>query len=83
MLEIHRGEQQSSNTFSYLFTRPNDVLVSSNMVYSWIEGAPHGNELVYLFGLEEIQTKSNARNEQDIAFANKMMTYWTTFAKSG
>nr|KAG5699397.1 hypothetical protein BaRGS_008305 [Batillaria attramentaria] len=53
----------------------------------WLEGAAHGDELPFVFGLpdsmKEAFNLTAARVQQLWPFAKTIMTYWTNFAKTG
>lgn len=48
----------------------------------WFKMSGHGTELIYLFGLGEMSVKFNVTDE-DYRLADRMIKYWTNFAKYG
>ena len=53
----------------------------------WLEGAAHGDDLPFVFGLPDSMTEAfnltYARAASQWRFAEVLMTYWSNFAKTG
>ena len=53
----------------------------------WLEGAAHGDDLPFVFGLPDSMAEAfnltDARVASQWPFAEVVMTYWSNFAKTG
>ena len=89
MSRLHfNASGDTKNTYAYLFTATpsNRALITP----TWLKGANHGDELVYVFALTEKfltdvvvdrEIKPFKEWEYDLSFT--IVTYWTNFAKTG
>lgn len=79
MARLHKLSSAASN-YMYFFTpKPS---VRTIQTPSWIPGANHADELLFMFG--GIGTLGvGDENAWEIELITKMMTYWTNFVKSG
>jgi para-nitrobenzyl esterase len=67
-------ERKKSQAYLYQFTRRPDTAMARKL------GVHHGVELAYIFGNMD---KSDGYDHTDLGLSNKMMDYWTNFAKTG
>ncbi|KAK6185983.1 hypothetical protein SNE40_008105 [Patella caerulea] len=82
-LDNHAHENTRAKTYQYQF----DELFPFQYRDSWIKGAVHSDETLYVFGFpESIETFYNYTQSGSVSQWNlvaKVMDYWTNFAKSG
>ncbi|KAK3089447.1 hypothetical protein FSP39_003692 [Pinctada imbricata] len=83
MLDFHYKNGNTAKTYEYLFRKRNPIMTSMTPVYPWIQGAPHGHELMYLFGMEDLMRKYDMQGVQEVEFSHKLMKLWANFAKTG
>ena len=70
--------------FQYVFTKVNVPFILANIARpSWLWGASHTSELIYLFGLRDLVKRNLTVTSEDLILSDKMVTYWTNFAKTG
>ena len=74
ILDTHA--KSSRHTYEYLFSKPS----VSKWLPPWFSGANHAEDLYYIFGRKAFNKKSS---ESEIRLANRIMRYWTNFAKTG
>ncbi len=67
-----------SKVFYYYFDQHPDYPANSPLAGS---GSPHGQEVAYVFGHTNPESKQASATDQAVSEA--MMTYWTNFAKHG
>ena len=58
--------------YKYQFTKENGFY-----------GTYHSGEIIYAYGNVSKETKKGHYDDSDIALAEKMLIYWTNFAKTG
>ncbi|XP_060064178.1 acetylcholinesterase-like [Ylistrum balloti] len=75
------GLTMGRNTYQYLFTRQYPFKLYPQP--TWFKGAWHAAELPYLFGPSIIWSVSNPISFSDEMLSEKMIRYWTNFAKNG
>lgn len=73
---LHLGDDNWEKTFMYHFTPTTSVKPS--VTPSWLPGADHMEEIPFVFG-QKYETMST--REKDLS--DRMIAYWTNFAKSG
>ena len=78
----------TSKTYAYVFTATptNRALITP----TWFKGANHGDEMAFVFALsqkflDDVFTNREIKPFEDWEYdlSNRMVTYWTNFAKSG
>lgn len=67
-------EKKGSRAYLYQFARLPGTAMARKL------GVHHGAELAYVFGN---MSRSDGYNDTDVELSNKMMDYWTNFAKTG
>ncbi|XP_033727512.1 carboxylesterase 1D-like [Pecten maximus] len=83
LCDFHSKDKPSANTYHYLYTKPANMSMFLPE-FSWMEGAGHGAEILYMFGprifseLDETLSSDEGRT-----FTDMLVTYWTNFAKTG
>ncbi|XP_038056685.1 putative inactive carboxylesterase 4 [Patiria miniata] len=61
-----------------------DYRSSANTRYPWLQPSPHSEDLSYIFGLPYNASGLGSRfTTQETALSNRLITYWSNFAKSG
>ncbi|XP_060064173.1 pyrethroid hydrolase Ces2e-like [Ylistrum balloti] len=75
------GLTMGRNTYQYLFTR--QYSYQGYLQPNWVKGAWHAAELPYLFGPSMIWSVWNPISFSDEMLSEKMIRYWTNFAKNG
>ncbi|CAC5407792.1 CES2 [Mytilus coruscus] len=79
-LNFHSRSQRG--TYQYLLTHePNWGLIQTRP--SWLVGANHADELVFLFGWENWYPTDIAVTQYEDDLSSKMMQFWLNFAKTG
>lgn len=83
------GYKSSKNNYFYVFNHKPDFAPEPK----WLTGATHVMELPYVFGFpKSLETKLVLDydavdplqvSQEDLIFSKQMMTYWTSFAKTG
>ncbi|KAJ8302995.1 LOW QUALITY PROTEIN: hypothetical protein KUTeg_019391 [Tegillarca granosa] len=84
-LIAHSKQNQATNTFHYVFTRPVTSIMGEELP-KWFEGAPHGLDLAYLFDFDDKHMEifiNSTFTDADKNMKLTMMKYWTNFAKTG
>ncbi|KAK3084930.1 hypothetical protein FSP39_021564 [Pinctada imbricata] len=80
-LRNHALSNPNVKRYQYIFTKE-DKITSTRP--SWFHGASHGNELPYLFDLRRLPALLNVSlTSYDLILSDKMIAYWTNFAKTG
>nr|AEX08663.1 acetylcholinesterase [Azumapecten farreri] len=80
----HSEDNHVTNSFQYLFRRPNIDPDIHTLYKRWTSGSTHGSDIPFLFGLEDYQELYNISvTPADICLSKKMQKYWTNFAKTG
>lgn len=69
--------EKNSKTFQYLFSRENKYL-NYNRLPQWFKGSQHRAEIGFLFNIPSLSSDS-----ADSELSNKIIDYWTNFAKHG
>ncbi|XP_062609505.1 uncharacterized protein LOC134271297 [Saccostrea cucullata] len=79
-LDAHASSTRS--TFQYLFShRPAWEVIGERPL--WLKGANHASELPFVFGLKTFYPPNVQISAEEQALADRMMEYWTNFAKYG
>ncbi|XP_052059753.1 acylcarnitine hydrolase-like [Mytilus californianus] len=80
MLEYHSG----GNTYQYVVSKLSPKPFGGHPP-SWFKGVGHGDELLYFFNITQFLSldKEEILNDKDEDFGKKMLSYWTSFAKTG
>ncbi|XP_077869366.1 acetylcholinesterase-like [Saccoglossus kowalevskii] len=73
----HERAPGTGRLYLYQFSYRSSVTTSP----PWIEGAIHGDEISYVFGVPKLTPSTYSSAEQ--ALSDDMMTYWGNFAKNG
>lgn len=77
----HKGK---GNTYLFNFTHtPPDHVLQTTFPDWFTNGALHGDELIYLFGIDNLNLRNVTFSDEDEQLSRKMMTYFTDFAKYG
>ena len=76
---IHAFMNTESKTFQYLFDEPSPLPLSSSP--DWFDGAAHADDVSFLFGIHKAILFGAKRHH--LRLSEKMMTYWTNFARTG
>ncbi|XP_033763981.1 acetylcholinesterase-like [Pecten maximus] len=80
----HSEDNYFTNSFQYLFRRPDIDPAIRHLYEHFTNGSTHGAETAYLFGLEDYQELYNISvMPADISLSKTMLKYWTNFAKTG
>lgn len=66
------ARDNGENVYSYLFTKENNY-----------HGTYHSGEIIYAYGNVKRDTHSYRYNFTDLYLSEKMLTYWSNFAKTG
>lgn len=85
LLSIHAKDNTKSNTFQYLVTKPSPLPFGGNAP-SWFKGAGHGDDIRFFFDFSdilEIPDDKREMHEEDQGLSQKIIQYWTNFAKFG
>ncbi|KAK3098331.1 hypothetical protein FSP39_018502 [Pinctada imbricata] len=80
-LNYHAGNQTNHSTYQYIFTQRSPVPFGPNRP-PWYVGSGHASELTYLFGIRDLP-KNITVTKEDLTLSDKMIAYWTNFAKNG
>ncbi|XP_063439445.1 acylcarnitine hydrolase-like [Mytilus trossulus] len=80
MLEHHSG----GNTYQYVVSKLSPKPFGGPPP-SWFKGVGHGDEVIYLFNVSQFLSldEKEIMNDRDEEFGKKMISYWTSFAKTG
>ncbi|XP_076110514.1 carboxylesterase 1C-like isoform X1 [Mytilus galloprovincialis] len=80
MLEYHSG----GNTYQYVVSKLSPKPFGPPPP-SWFKGVGHGDELLYFFNITKFLSLNEEviLNDKDEDFGKKMISYWTSFAKTG
>ncbi|OWF42495.1 Neuroligin-4, X-linked [Mizuhopecten yessoensis] len=79
-LDAHLGT--NAKTYQYLFSHePRWGLVEPRPL--WLHGANHGDDIAFVFGLNEMYPSDIPKDDTELAISRRIMSYWTNFAKSG
>lgn len=82
-LALYNNEAGLTN-YVYRFGMPVTAMQNIEMKDGLIYGAPHAGELPYMFGnFTGDHMESTTPSEQERAVSDRMLTYWTNFAKYG
>ncbi|KAK3107153.1 hypothetical protein FSP39_008256 [Pinctada imbricata] len=81
-LRTHATTGLFISRYQYVFTRDrkHDVFHDPGALPSWFQGASHGSELQYLFGMRDSPYPVPA---EDLTLSDNMIAYWTNFAWNG
>lgn len=85
MLSIHARDNTLSNTYQFLVTKPSPLPFGGNPP-SWFKGAGHGDDIRFFFDFSdilEIPEEKRKVVEEDQVLSEKIIQYWTNFAKFG
>lgn len=85
MLSIHARDNTLSNTYQFLVTKPSPLPFGGNPP-SWFKGAGHGDDIRFFFDFSdilEIPEEKRKVVEEDQILSEKIIQYWTNFAKFG
>ncbi|XP_059165048.1 acetylcholinesterase-like [Physella acuta] len=63
--------------YVYRFKTPKTSLLYQTYVFSWFEGTHHDADIPYVFG------GINQSEPEDVQLSKALMTYWTSFIKTG
>lgn len=74
-LKVHTSG--SSSSFQFILSHKSSFVTTPNLP-SWLKGAYHGDELVYIFGMPAYNFSRSERT-----MSESVMTYLTNFAKYG
>lgn len=82
MLDLHTSERE--RTYQYVVTKPSPIPIMGPTP-SWFSGCGHGEELIYFFNVTKaINPHLNVEfTESEKDLSNKLISYWTSFAKTG
>lgn len=87
MLSIHAKNNDKSNTFQYLITKPTPFPFVPTDPPAWYKGAGHGEELHLMFEVTSDHVSKENLKRHDLVSVDKLsrdvVTYWTNFAKYG
>ena len=83
-VDFWHANELSQLAYAYLL----ESIISSNVWPKWM-GVMHGYEVEYVFGIPLMQDKRSRTNEhgdplyspEDVVLAERMVQYWTNFAK--
>ncbi|VDI32935.1 carboxylesterase 2 [Mytilus galloprovincialis] len=80
MLEYHSG----GNTYQYVVSKLSPKPFGPPPP-SWFKGVGHGDELLYFFNITKFLSLNEEviLNDKDEYFGKNMISYWTSFAKTG
>ncbi|XP_063396695.1 bile salt-activated lipase-like isoform X2 [Mytilus trossulus] len=80
MLEYHSG----GNTYQYVVSKLSPKPFGGPPP-SWFKGVGHGDELLYFFNITQFLSLDEdvVLNDEDKDFEKKMISNWTSFAKTG
>ena len=79
---LNHHARSSRSTFQYLFShRPRWEVIGDRP--PWLVGANHASELPFVFGLRTFYPPSIPKTPEEEALSERMMEYWTNFARSG
>ncbi|XP_071175448.1 fatty acyl-CoA hydrolase precursor, medium chain-like isoform X1 [Mytilus edulis] len=80
MLEYHSG----GNTYQYVVSKLSPKPFGGPPP-PWFKGVGHGDELLYFFNITQFLSLDEefVLNDKDKDFEKKMISYWTSFAKTG
>ncbi|CAC5421679.1 CES2 [Mytilus coruscus] len=80
MLEYHSG----GNTYQYVVSKLSPKPFGGPPP-AWFKGVGHGDELIHLFNISHMLSldENEIMNDKDEDFGKKMISYWTSFAKTG
>lgn len=78
VLDAHSADNIYSRTFQYLVTK--DYPYPSHTYPSWLEGPAHGDNVGFIFQYY-IPPKDGVQDY--LAVSDKMIAYWSNFAKNG
>ncbi|XP_033726510.1 cholinesterase-like [Pecten maximus] len=75
------GLTMGRSTYQYIFSR--EYTFDAFPQPNWFKGAWHGAEVPYLFGPTILWSITNLGSRSDSILSEKMIKYWTNFAKNG
>jgi carboxylesterase type B len=78
MLDAHSSDNVHARTFQYLITK--DYPYPYYTYPSWFQGPAHGDDVGFIFQYY-IPPKEDL--QEYLAVSDKMITYWSNFAKNG
>ena len=79
---LNHHARSSRSTFQYLFShRPRWEVIGDRP--PWLVGANHASELPFVFGLRTFYPPSIPKTPEEEALSERMMEYWTNFARYG
>ncbi|XP_061182341.1 bile salt-activated lipase-like [Saccostrea echinata] len=80
MLQAH-ASSKSSSTYQFIFSEGEHSLYPK--FPSWLHGAGHGTELIYLFDARKLANSNFTLSAKQAALSLQLIEYWTNFAKTG
>lgn len=81
VLHMHQMSSAAARHFLYHFEAEPTLHFLDTQ--SWISGANHADELLFVFGLETFLPNEDPNTNSEIILSRNMIKYWTTFVKSG
>lgn len=71
-----------SKTYQYIFTQTSPLPLGAPRP-SWFRGVGHADEIVFLFGMENLHFMNISYTADQYDLSLKMKEFWTNFAKKG